>query len=131
GMFGAAHARASGKLLLAYESPEERAAYLQSHPLQPITARTIVETDPFIAELEKIAGCGYSIDNGEFAEGVACISAPVFDAAREVIAAVTISAPDARFHENEERLRDAILGMTQEASHEYGWRGTAELASLA
>ena len=54
GYVESAHARASGKLLLAFASEEVRAAYLALNPLVPVTPRTIVQPDEFELELERI-----------------------------------------------------------------------------
>ena len=76
GYVESAHARASGKLLLAFASEEVRAAYLALNPLVPVTPRTIVQPDEFELELERIRLRGYAVDEEEFREGVACVAAP-------------------------------------------------------
>lgn len=104
------HARASGKVLLAYAPEALRAAYLRTHPLVQVTERTIVEPNEFRHELERTRRRGFAVDEEEFREGVACAAAPVLDNGH-AIAAYAISAPAGRFRNSRdqlvERLREA------------------------
>lgn len=111
----AAHARASGKLLLAYARPEMRTAYLTQHPLLPLTQRTIVNAGEFTTELERIREQGYAADIEEFKEGVGCVSAPVLESG-DVIAAYTVSAPIDRFHKERAQLLKAVLSAAAAAT---------------
>src|SRR5919106_4824070 len=65
GLVGDAHARASGKALLAFAPPDMQARYLATHPLRPRTANTIVDPDAFELELERIREVGYAVDKEE------------------------------------------------------------------
>jgi IclR family transcriptional regulator, acetate operon repressor len=103
GMSGVAHARASGKLLLAFASPAEREAYLRNHPLERLTARTVVDPEKLAADLALAARRGYALDLEEFREDVRCVAAPILQG-EEAIAAYTIAAPANRF-----RVRRAVL----------------------
>ena len=107
GLQGAAHARASGKLLLALAPEATVNAYLSSHPLEPFTARTIVDRDELEHELEQIRARGYAIDDEEFAPDVACVAAPIAigDA---VIGAYSVSAPLGRFRQRKQWLIEAV-----------------------
>lgn len=107
GMSGFAHARASGKLLLALVSPEEREAYLRTHNLERMTPGTIVDPDELNAELDRIAKRGYSWDDEEFREDVRCVAAPIVDG-DAVVAAYTIAAPAKRFRQRRATLLEAV-----------------------
>src|SRR5207302_4231935 len=102
-MSGLAHARASGKLLLAFASPAEREAYLRNHPLEQSTPRTVVDPENLSAELDLAARRGYALDLEEFREDVRGVAAPILQG-EEAIAAYTIAAPANRF-----RVRRAVL----------------------
>lgn len=115
GFAGSAHARSSGKLLLALASEGRTDAYLRAHPLARLTRHTIVHDDTLRAELAQIRRQGYALDNEEFREGVACVSAPVVEEA-VALAAFTVSAPVERFRSSPERLRNAVLGAARSAS---------------
>lgn len=96
GTRGEAHARASGKLFLAYAGPDVRERYLARNPLTALTETTITDRRELDAELERIRAAGISLDREEFADGVSCVSAPVLEHG-VVIATYTVAAPTARF----------------------------------
>lgn len=115
GYYGNAHARATGKLLLAYARPEVREAYLQANPLEPLTPRTIANIDELNREFETIRERGYAYDEQEFAEGVCCVAAPVIENG-VVIAAYGLQAPAGRFGERRQALTDATLFTARNAT---------------
>ena len=53
GQAGNAHARASGKALLAWAPSEQREAYLRRHDLTPLTSHTITNRQALLAELSE------------------------------------------------------------------------------
>lgn len=110
GPYRHAHARATGKLLLAHARDAVRSAYLAAHPLEPVTARTTTDRAALEAELAAIRAQGYSEDREEFIEGVCCLSAPLL-VDGVVAAAYTVSAPAQRF----DRDRDALLAAVMAA----------------
>jgi IclR family transcriptional regulator, acetate operon repressor len=108
GPYTDAHARATGKLLLAMASDELRNAYLATHPLRPLTPRTIVDLHQLEEEFAEIRETGYALDEEEFLPGVCCVSAPVLDEG-VVVAAYSISVPRQRFEERKGWLVDALV----------------------
>jgi IclR family acetate operon transcriptional repressor len=96
GYRGAAHARASGKVLLAFSDPRERNRYLGAHPLQPLTAKTITDSAQLLAELDQVRRQGYATEVEEFTEGVACCAVPILDDGI-LLAAYTLAAPVERY----------------------------------
>ena len=116
GYQGFAHARAGGKALLAYLSEEQLDAYLEHHPLTPLTPYTIQDKTEFKSHLKTVAQRGYAIDQEEFAAGVCCIAAPILLADGKAIKALSVSVPTQRFIENEERLISAVTRAAQDAS---------------
>jgi IclR family transcriptional regulator, acetate operon repressor len=106
GYVGDAHARASGKLLLAYAPPATRDAYLETHPLVRSTPNTITSRKALERELEEIRQRGYSQDDEEFALGLCCLAVP-FDAGLSPFA-LSISAPRERFLERREEYLATI-----------------------
>ncbi len=117
GSVGFAHARASGKLLLALAPGEVHERYLRDHRLEPLTPRTIVNRNDFEAELERVRKCGYATEEGEFSEDIACVSGPVIEG-EGVTAALTISAPFERFRRRRKELIEAVLTVCRRASSE-------------
>ena len=92
-----AHARASGKIMLAYARPNLREEYLYANPLDAITPNTIDNVSALEKELDEILQKGYATDLEEFATDVSCLSVPVL-ASGHLIAALTVSAPTSRFN---------------------------------
>jgi IclR family acetate operon transcriptional repressor len=115
GPYRHAHARATGKLLLAFARPQVRAAYLADHPPEPLTPATITDPAALEAEFATIRECGHSEDREEFVEGVSCVSAPLL-ADEVVVAAFTVSAPSQRYDRSRAELRDAVLAAAAAAS---------------
>lgn len=115
GPYRHAHARATGKLLLAFARPEVRAAYLAANPPERLTPATITEPGALQAELAAIRERGYSEDREEFVEGVSCVSAPL-PTDGVVVAAFTVSAPSQRFDRRRAELRDAVLAAAASAA---------------
>ncbi|HVT68992.1 MAG TPA: IclR family transcriptional regulator C-terminal domain-containing protein, partial [Trebonia sp.] len=107
GYYDKAHARASGKVLLAFAEPQNRAVYLADHPLHAVTARTIVDSRRFAEVLETVRLQGFATEVEEFVEGVACLAVPIMVGDR-LIAAYTISAPAARLHDNFDAYLDSL-----------------------
>jgi IclR family acetate operon transcriptional repressor len=114
GLSGAAHARASGKVFLAFAPPLARERYLNDHPLEPLTPRTIVDPEVFARELEDVAKHGYAIDREEFTLGVSCVAAPVVEEGT-VMHAYTVSVPVDRFERERETLITAVLKAARSA----------------
>jgi IclR family acetate operon transcriptional repressor len=113
GLAGDAHARASGKVLLAFAPPDVRADYLATHPLRPRTANTIVDPQEFEHELQRIRELGYAVDQEEFIEGVGCIAAPLAGGAFPY--AIALSAPTDRLRANFDRYLRALSETSQDA----------------
>lgn len=102
GFAGDAHARSSGKLLLALAPASVREAYLRSHPPARLTKHTIVHPEELAAEFGRIRQRGHAFDEEEFREGVSCVSAPVIDDGL-VFAAFTVSAPAERYSDHRQK----------------------------
>jgi DNA-binding IclR family transcriptional regulator len=86
-----AHATALGKVLLAALSDAEIGQLLGAEPLHRFTARTIVERDTLLREIEEVRRKGIAYDDGEFDEEIRCVAVPVYDFAGRIAGAVGIS----------------------------------------
>ena len=69
GPYTDAHARATGKLLLAMAGQELRSAYLLAHPPRAITPRTVVDLERLEEEFEAIRLNGHALDEEQFRAG--------------------------------------------------------------
>jgi len=96
GYYRFAHARATGKLLLAYAERETLGTYLAKHAMERRTPNTLVEPQAFDAELARIRETGFSVDREEFALGLCCLAVPVGSSGTTF--SIGLSAPVARFN---------------------------------
>ncbi len=119
GFAGSAHARASGKVFLAFSEPAQRDRHLSRHVLEPLTPNTITDPATLQYELARIADRGYALDLEEFTLGVRCVSAPVLSG-RVAAYAYTVSVPRDRFDREREALIAAVLRAASAAEIEGG-----------
>jgi DNA-binding IclR family transcriptional regulator len=115
GYWGHAHARASGKLLLALADPATTEAYLAKHSLDARTSRTISDKEQLKREFERIRACGYAIDNEEFHEGLRCLAVPVEGLGGRF--ALGISVPSDRFQANFDKYLADLQNAARVAPH--------------
>ncbi len=90
------HASALGKVLLAFG-----AAQIPSGALQGKTSRTITSRAQLSKELEKVRKSGLAIIDNELEDGLVAVAAPVFGPTGLVVAAISISGPDARISKDD------------------------------
>lgn len=89
------HATSSGKLFLAFLSPDERDELLAGE-LTAYTEHTLTDRDRLLADLAAIRECGYSVATQEQELGLTAVSAPIRDIDGRIVAAITISGPSFR-----------------------------------
>jgi DNA-binding IclR family transcriptional regulator len=99
------HSSASGKTLLAYLPPHELEALLSTLPLTKYTANTIDMLDALLAELAMIRERGYTLDQEELLDGLACVAAPVFDREGRCVATASVAYPAIQSARREELVR--------------------------
>lgn len=109
------HARASGKLLLAFSTEETRSAILSRMTLRTITPTTITDVATLNKELEQVRQQGVAFDRQEFHVGVDCIAAPI-RAGGQVIAALTVSSPSERFARDSGEITQKLIQAAAAAS---------------
>jgi IclR family acetate operon transcriptional repressor len=111
GYSGAAHLRASGKVLLANGHAARLAQYLDSHAIAPRAGDPADGATVLRRELEAVRERGFALDQEEFAEGVVCIAASVVDGDL----AVGISTPAQRYETTGAELVAAVVGVAAAA----------------
>ena len=84
-----------GKAILAFMTETERAPMLGA-PLKAMTARTTTDPLQLRRQLRDIARRGYAIEAGENEEGLMCIGVPILERGGRPVAALSLSAPEAR-----------------------------------
>ncbi len=70
-------AGAIGKLFLSRMGQEKLHCFLKSNPLRKFTSSTIVDTEQYIKELEKVKTDGFAYDDEEFISGVRAVAVPI------------------------------------------------------
>lgn len=113
GTFSDAHARASGKLLLAFASDDVRDRYFSSHALTRRTRSTIISLSKLADEFARIREQRYAIDNEEYSTGLCCLAIPIEQGSPF---ALTLSAPVERFRENFHSYLNAVTKIAQSVS---------------
>jgi DNA-binding IclR family transcriptional regulator len=116
-----AHATSTGKLLLAFLPPAERAAALHP-PLVALTAHTITDLENLEDQLAAIRTHGYATACGELEPDYVAVSAPVRNHAGQVVAAVSIGGPATRLNGDRlpvviEHVRQAARRISQRLGH--------------
>jgi DNA-binding IclR family transcriptional regulator len=89
------HCTALGKSLAAWETEEWIDRFLGRRP-RAYTTATLTEPADLRRELAKIRAARYALDVEEFAQGLKCVAAPVFDHSRRVVASLGIAGPSVR-----------------------------------
>ena len=93
-----------GKVLIAYQKPDQVRSFYQQHGLNPFTGTTITDLDALMDHLEQVRQRGYAFDVGEHEHEVRCIAAPIFDLHGQVVAALSISGPSIRLDPIEKNM---------------------------
>lgn len=108
------HTGSAGKLLLAFSDQGDVEELLDHITLEAVTSATVTDRDVLEQELDRIRRNGYSQSRGERVEGGAAISAPVFSANGEILAALSILGPSSRL--TDARLRELRPGLIDAAA---------------
>lgn len=113
----ALHTTSSGKLFLAH-ADEERLDHYLAQPLAATTARTLTDPVALRRHLALIRQQGYDWSFEEFTEGLAVVSAPIFDAHGAVIASLYVCGPTLRFppEGKQKEITALVVGACQEVS---------------
>ncbi|MEJ8277496.1 IclR family transcriptional regulator [Pseudonocardia spirodelae] len=115
------HTGSAGRVLLAW-SPERADAVLAG-PLEPLTEYTVTDPDTLRTLLADTRRDGFAITVAERDDGGSGLSAPVFDHAGEVAAALTVSGPTIRFGRSEcEKCVDLLAGAAEKLTRTLGGR---------
>jgi IclR family transcriptional regulator, acetate operon repressor len=90
------HCTATGKLLLSLLPERRMNELIRAAPLRRYSERTITNPDQLVAALARIRSDGVGVDDEEFAAGMVAVAVPVFDAHKQVCAALAVHAPIVR-----------------------------------
>lgn len=107
------HCTATGKVSLAFASPEDRERWMPEE-LAEFTYRTHTTFEALEADLKRTRERGYALDDEEHHAGARCVAAPVFDVEGEFIGCVGVSTPAQRVALDD--LGDLAVHVTRAAS---------------
>src|SRR5512136_2113948 len=117
------HIEASGKIFLAFVSPVLRKEVISQVYKKP-SASGKPSREALLDDLNKIQAQGYAVSHGESTAGASCVSAPVFDATRKPMAAITISGPTVRMTDDKvSEYASRVLATAKEVSQAMGLKG--------
>lgn len=114
---------ASGKVLVAHLPEDKQKFFVENTDLKGSTPNTIVDKELFIKELQKVKKQGFALDNEEFARGIRCVAAPIFNEKGENIAALGITGHTQEI--TEDRMQEMIqhtCGIAEKISREMGYK---------
>jgi IclR family pca regulon transcriptional regulator len=111
----AAHATASGRVLMTALSPTELATCLAA-PLPRYTPRTITEPAALLRALTECREAGFAVLNGELEEGFASAAVPLTDSAGRLVAALATSSHAGR--RDAAALQTEMVPLLQAAARE-------------
>ncbi|GAA0944279.1 IclR family transcriptional regulator [Nonomuraea longicatena] len=86
------HCTALGKTMLAFDPSLRQALADRGSPAR-LTRRTITSLTGLDRELARVRHYGVAYSQEEFAEGVACVAAPVFGPGGRLVMAVSVAGP--------------------------------------
>jgi len=90
-----AHTTSTGKAILAHLAPPDRDAWVAG-PLPAVTGRTITRRGDLERELARARDRGWATSVEELEPALVAVGAPVFGAAGDVVAALSVSGPKSR-----------------------------------
>ncbi|MBE0621271.1 MAG: IclR family transcriptional regulator [Burkholderiales bacterium] len=127
------HATALGKVLLAALSPPQLERYLDTSELRKFTAKTIVEREALLRELDEVRRKGLAFDDGEFDAEARCVAVPVHDFTGRVAGAIGMSGPMWRLslqalQEKSKYVREAAVALSAELGFQPEREPAASLA---
>ena len=120
------YAGSAGKVMLAYLPREEQERIITQAPLEPLTEKTITNPGDLRRELELVRRDGCAVSFGEWITDAAGVAAPIFGQFGEVLGALSISGPAARFNEeNVETYCAKVRRVAAQISERLGYKTTS------
>jgi len=101
------HCAAPGKILLAYSDAPFVRKVIATEGLPAQTPRTIVSASALATELSNVRKRGYALDVEEFAKGLYCCAAPVFDVENRLAGTIGVSVL-ALYWSRQQLVRDLV-----------------------
>jgi IclR family acetate operon transcriptional repressor len=111
-----AYSTAVGKALLAFLPEADWPEHLPDR-WEARTPHTLTSFETLRQELGRVQARGYALDRGENEEGCCCVGAPIFHPGGQVIASLSLSAPESRVPPAlESEIARGVVAASQEIS---------------
>ncbi len=122
-----ANLSATGKVLYAFSDKTEQERLLKHLILEKKTDKSVSTKKDFIASLPAIKKAGYATDIEEYALGIGCIGAPIFDHTGRVIAAIGLTGHIADYtdHKQFAKIKALSIAAGLEISSRLGYQRDA------
>ncbi len=105
------HCTALGKVLVGCDQAATLETFdrevIAAGKLESLTEQTLVEREPLVEHLHKVRSQGWALDLEEYAQGLHCAAAPIFDADGRAVGAFSASGPAPRL--DRERLEREVV----------------------
>jgi DNA-binding IclR family transcriptional regulator len=85
-----------GKAILAFSPPADRDKTIAGIKFVAFTSKTLASPEDLMGSLGRVRRRGFSVDDEEMELGTRCVGAPILDATRNAVAAVSVSGPASR-----------------------------------
>lgn len=95
GMRRPIYCTALGKVLVCKTPDKAREVFKRG--VKRYTLNTIIDEKLFLDEIERVRLQGYALDREEWSNGINCIAAPLYDAAGNIVAGISISGPTSMY----------------------------------
>jgi IclR family acetate operon transcriptional repressor len=116
------HASGVGKALLSEMEDAALEAVLAKTTLTRFTDKTLTDPVDLLEDLRRARARGYAIDDEERNEGMRCVATPIFNAAGEAVAGLSVSGPISRMRpEDLETLGHRVREAARTVSLSLGW----------
>ena len=124
------YASGIGKALLAHFPEDRLDGLLARMALEGFTANTITSEEDLRQDLKAIRTRGYSVDNEERTDGMRCVAAPIFNAAGDPVAGLSVSGPVSRMTpEAAPRMGAAVCAAAAQVTAAIGGAGPGRAAA--
>lgn len=112
------HAGSPGRVMMAFD--DRLAERVLARGLDSLTEHTVTDTGALRTLLAETRIAGYALSSGEREDGATGLSAPVFDAHRDMVGAVTVMGPAFRLTPAD--WVDAVVGAAERVTRMIGGR---------
>jgi len=121
GLRAPAHALAVGKAQIAAGGVTSIDHYIEQHPLDGLTRRTITDPVALEANLKRALARGYATDMEEFAKALFCVAVPVRSGGGALAGAIGLATVGWSGRAEEARLVDAVYQAARRATALLRW----------